>query len=237
MSKIRKMSLANARLGRKLPMILLLPSLWGLSGCLGAAADETNANAVDSTQQPLWGDTLLFGSTYFIQNGYSGWTGGYLDTRGPGCEGNLLCVSTATTPRRDSGSGSWTIVSPVGKAPGTPVLPGDDISLINQYGARSYLDTRDSRCEGNLYCVSTAWSPNRDYGSGTWRVLPSSTTSGPILEGQAVHLLNGYSNFGGGFLDTRGAGCEGNKYCVSTSALWNRNTEGTSDWRFRSSSL
>ena len=50
---------------------------------------------------------LVYGQTYAILNGYASFTGGYLDVCGSGCEGNKLCVSTATTKNRDNGSGTW----------------------------------------------------------------------------------------------------------------------------------
>ena len=176
---------------------------------------------------------LLYGSTYRIQNGYSGWSENYLDTRGEGCEGNLLCVSTSTNFDRVSGSGTWIISSATGKAVGDPVLSGDQVYLQNQYGAGQggYLDTRGKGCEGNLLCVSTATSSNRDSGSGTWRIIKEDS-GGNVQEDDVVHLWNGWSDWSGGFLDTRGAGCEGNLYCVSACGSWNRDA-GSTHWRFQ----
>ncbi len=174
--------------------------------------------------------SLRYGKRYRIQNGYGNWAGGYLDTRGAGCEGNLYCVSTATSFDRDSGSGTWIILSATGKTEGQPVLNNDQIYLVNQYGGKGgYLDTRGAGCEDNLYCVSTATSNNRDSGSGTWRIITDSA-GGEVQEDESVHLLNGYGDWKGGFLDTRGAGCEDNLYCVSTSVNWNRDG-GSTHWR------
>lgn len=175
--------------------------------------------------------TLTYGTLYRIQNGYGGWKGGYLDTRGEGCEDNYLCVSTATSFDRDNGSGTWQILSATGKAEGEPVLANDLIYLLNKYqDDGGYLDTRGEGCESNLLCVSTAKTSNRDQGSGTWRIITDSP-GGKVQEDELVHLLNGYADFTGGFLDTRGSGCESNLLCVSTSATWNRDS-GSTHWRF-----
>jgi hypothetical protein len=176
---------------------------------------------------------LVYGQTYSIQNSYQNWQGGFLDTRAAGCEGNFLCVSTATVPNRDNGSGTWKLLSASGKAAGTPVSAGDDVHLLNMHaGNGGYLDTAYSGCEGNFFCVSTAYSSNRDQGSGTWKILPNGSTSGPIMEGQPLHLLNGYASYNVGFLDIMGTGCEGNWYCASTSLRWDRDGVGTAAWRF-----
>jgi hypothetical protein len=172
--------------------------------------------------------TLLYGHVYDVQNGY----GGVLDTRGAGCEGNKLCVSTGLTNDRDSGSGSWTLMSATGKLAGTPVVSGDQVYLKNMYGADGgYLDTRNTGCEGNLLCVSTATTPNRDGGSGTWKIQGDGAAAGaPLSAAQEVRLQNGWNSFGGGYLDTRGAGCEGNLFCVSTSSTQDRDNAST-HWR------
>jgi hypothetical protein len=113
-------------------------------------------------------EKLLYGTTYRIQNGYTGWTGGYLDTRGQGCEGNLLCVSTSTTFDRASGSGTWRIIK---ESSGGPVHVDDVVHLWNGYNewTGGFLDTRVAGCEDNLYCVSACGSWNRAAGSTHWR--------------------------------------------------------------------
>ena len=173
---------------------------------------------------------LMYGTEYRIQNGHEDWAGGYLDTRGAGCNDNLLCVSTATGYDRANGSGTWKILSASGKEEGQPVAANDLVFLQNQYGNTGYLDTRGEGCNDNLLCVSTAESSNRYLDSGTWRIMPDSP-GGNVQEDEVVHLLNGYDGFAGGFLDTRGAGCNGNHLCVSTSVNWNRAT-GSTHWRF-----
>lgn len=176
---------------------------------------------------------LLYGTTYRIQNGFGGWGENYLDTRGTGCEGNLLCVSTSTSFNRHLNSGSWIISSAKKKAKDDPVLSGDQVYLQNQYssGAGGYLDTRGKECEGNYLCVSTSTSFDRDSGSGIWRIIKDDE-GGDVREDDVVHLWNGWREWFGGFLDTRGKGCDGNLYCVSTCGTWNR-VEGSTHWRFQ----
>ena len=184
--------------------------------------------------------SLKYGRLYHIQNGFNTWKGGYLDTRGGGCEDNALCVSTAASPDRQPGAltGKWKIVSAAAtpKADGQPVLSGDLIHLQNQYdhnGQKTWLDTRGRGCQDNFLCVSTATSKDRDQGSGTWRIILDSG-GGEVPEGEGhVHLQNIYKGSPalGGFLDTRGSGCAENLLCVSTSSTWERDLEST-HWRF-----
>ena len=54
-------------------------------------------------------EQLKYGDKFYILNGYGNWNGGYLDTRGAGCEGNLLCVSTYLGWNRDGCSTCWKI--------------------------------------------------------------------------------------------------------------------------------
>jgi hypothetical protein len=176
-------------------------------------------------------EALVYGRIYTIQNGYNSWQGGYLDTRGRGCADNKLCVSTADSSNRDSGSGHWKI-SARDKRDGDPVLINDVFYLQNQYSSGGgYLDTRGRGCQDNLLCVSTADSSNRDTQSGSWKIFLDTGSSGVVHEQDAVHILNGYSNWQGGFLDTRGSGCADNKLCVSTCGTFNRDN-GSTLWRF-----
>jgi ribosomal protein S27E len=175
---------------------------------------------------------LVYNGIYAIENGYNSWGGGFLDTRGSGCQDNKLCVSTnKDTPWRDGRSGIWKIISANSKAAGEPVKANDTIHLQNLYiNDGTFLDTRGGGCSNNLLCVSAATTPNRDNGSGTWIIIPAETIDGTIPEAAPVRFLNGFNQFSGGFLDTRGAGCDGNFLCVSTSATFNRDGMSTL-WR------
>lgn len=131
----------------------------------GLSFSNPNSSQAGTAPAPL-----KYGQTYKLVNGYQNSQGGYLDTRGRGCEENLLCVSTSSGSDRDSGSGSWKIVSKTGK---TGVVKSfDDVYLQNQYqGNGGYLDTRGRGCESNLLCVSTAFDLDRYSGSGTWKFV------------------------------------------------------------------
>jgi hypothetical protein len=128
--------------------------------------------------KPLW-DQVLSGDMIYLENTYSsdGYTnGGYLDARGSGCQENDLCVSTATSDDRDSGSGTWQIIAigatgaPV--AAGTPVAAWQTVWLANQYeGNGGYLDVRDAGCQGNDLCVSTSATQDRDTNSTHWTIF------------------------------------------------------------------
>lgn len=193
---------------------------------------------VPNAQPP--GETLVYGASYHLQNGYQNWSGGFLDTRGAGCSDNALCVSTANSADRHNRSGTWLILSATGKAVGEPVLPGDRIYLANRYprdfsgdsnlvpeSFGGYLDTRGRGCADNYLCVSTSWNHDRDWGSGTW-IINANTKR--LREGQSFTLLNGYDNNNGGYLDTRGRGCSDNLLCVSTSGSPDRDS-GSGSWR------
>ncbi|APR87531.1 hypothetical protein A7982_12880 [Minicystis rosea] len=203
----------------------ILSALFGLAAITGI--HEREAHAAQSA-----GSWLLYGHTYGLRNGYDDFSGGYLDTKGTGCEDNKLCVSTATTPSRAAGSGSWMLLSASGKPAGAPVEAGDLVYFKSlSDGDGGYLDTRKSACEDNRLCVSTATTSNRDQGSGTWKVLRiDGTNSGPIREYEDVRLQNGWKSFIGGYLDTKRSGCEGNLLCVSTSQAADRDN-GSTHWR------
>ncbi|NHZ41461.1 hypothetical protein [Massilia aquatica] len=50
-------------------------------------------------------------------------------------------------------------------------------------------------------------------------VTAQARAHGPVVRyGQLYHVQNGYGNWGGGYLDVRDSGCNGNTLCVSTSA-------------------
>src|SRR5262249_6456968 len=162
-----------------------LPVLLGIAAAATVAERDARAG------------TLLYGHVYTLVNAADG---GYLDTRGSGCQGNASCVSTATSPNRASGSGAWQILPVNGQAMGSAVPSADSIHLENlSQGFGGFLDTRGSGCQNDDLCVSTSSSADRDNGSGTWAAvlsdamgLPVVTTSA-LTEGKPVLLENGYA--------------------------------------------
>ncbi|WP_157951162.1 hypothetical protein [Cyanothece sp. BG0011] len=185
--------------------------------------------------QPAMAQTtpgLTYGTNYHLFDQWDlGGTnkGGYLDVRGTGCEGNVLCVSTATTPTRDGNSGTWKILSATGKPLGSPVLYNEKVYLQNGFDG-SYLDTRGAKCENNALCVSTATTPTRDQNSGTWTVLSvtGKQAGTPVQFNDDIYLQNG---FDGSYLDVSYSGCESNYLCVSTAATKTARGHKTTQWR------
>ncbi|ATQ76236.1 hypothetical protein CR152_18100 [Massilia violaceinigra] len=149
----------------------------------------------------------------------------------------LLCFSISpafaqVTEVNTSGADSGAALVPV------PVLYGQIYTLQNGYRnwTGGYLDVRDSRCNSNTLCVSTAKLANRDKGSGRWMILPvdvSKTSGDPVIQGDHVYLINQYpattgtgDGAPGGYLDARGELCQSNVLCVSTSLT--KNTSASS---------
>ncbi|QFS51387.1 LysM peptidoglycan-binding domain-containing protein [Nostoc sphaeroides] len=177
--------------------------------------------------------TLIYGGTYFVQNGYNNWEGGYLDTKGVGCEGKLPCISTANRSGRvNLQTRMWKIVSATGKQNGTAVLVNDEIYLQNLY-LGGYLDTKGVGCKGNLVCVSTASSPNgANLQTRTWKIVSATGKQNgtAVLVNDEIYLQNLYpyrTGMLGGYLDIKGVGSS-----VSTAGTKERTTLGTSHWRF-----
>ncbi|MEA5532391.1 hypothetical protein [Crocosphaera sp. XPORK-15E] len=172
---------------------------------------------------------LTYGKEYYLPNLWNG-DGGYLDTNGRGCEGNDLCVSTSHAPdERGYNTSTWTMVSATGKQVDTPVLYNEKVYLQNGFNG-SYLDTNSRGCEGNDLCVSTSRGANeRGYNTSTWTILSASgkQSGTPVLSNDEIYLQNVYDN---SYLDTRGAGCENNYLCVSTSSTKERDPK-TTHWR------
>ena len=102
--------------------------------------------------------------------------GRYLDTNG--VVGNTnpqsLGVRTSPEPDLDNGSGTWKIVRDDLSGSG-PVRYGDKVKLVNQYSKdyESYLDTYGVVGDTNPQSlgVRTSPEPNRDNGSGTWKII------------------------------------------------------------------
>ncbi|MEV4970274.1 hypothetical protein [Streptomyces scopuliridis] len=182
-------------------------------------------------------EALKYGDRIHLQNAYSNWGGGYLDTNGHStANGGVYGVSTADSPNRGAGTGTWEIASADGKAAGTPVASGDLVTLRNLYSNGSYLDTNghaaaEQKKAGAKYDVSTAKSADRGTGTAEWRIFAQ--TSDPqdtnVHIGDTIHLWNVYGG-NGGFLETNGAGPTGGKYDVCTNAYYNR-AASVADWR------
>ncbi|MBL7703230.1 MAG: hypothetical protein JNM14_13345 [Ferruginibacter sp.] len=172
---------------------------------------ETIKYVISVTKTPSLGE-IKIGSVVTLRNN------GFLDTWGfvkdrpdfSMITTETMFVLTHKNPNRDNGSGSWEILSAEGKENGAPLLYGDKVYLKNKYPGAGYLDTcwpikdlpvykailDDKKSVG----VFTSGSNNRDNGSGTWTVKPSSDRFNrlPVHEGNPLFLENGYP--GAGFL-------------------------------------
>ena len=124
----------------------------------------------------------------------------------------LMFVSTHPNPNRDNGSGSWKIVSATGKKDGETLVYGDKIHLKNMSPDAGFLDNcgwfKDMPVfkdvvKAEKFAVFTAYSEDRDNGSGNWIVSSNTNFAGsPVLEEDEIALENGFP--GGGFLNTAG---------------------------------
>ncbi|MBB5960616.1 hypothetical protein FHS29_007244 [Saccharothrix tamanrassetensis] len=182
---------------------------------------------------------LVYGAKIHLQNGYAGWSGGYLDTNGHSTDsGAKYAVSTADTATRGAGTGTWEILSASGKANGSPVVSGDVVHLRNLYGGDGgYLDTNghanaSQKSAGGKYNVSTSTAKDRAAGTGRWR-LYAQTSGSPadqtVRAGGVIHLWNLYGD-NGGFLETNGHATDGGKLDVCTNAYYNR-SQDVADWK------
>ena len=159
---------------------------------------------------------IQIGSIIHLQNGAPG--GGYLETHGRVQDKPVITkwqdprirslVMTHEIPNRDTGSGSWRVLSAAGKATGKPLAVGDKIHLLNMYPGAGYLDSFE--WVPNLepfkdfpmtIGVFTADTPTRGGGpSGTWiaRSAAGKPDGEPVSDGDAIYLENAYP--GAGFL-------------------------------------
>ncbi|WSQ12737.1 hypothetical protein OG604_35930 [Streptomyces sp. NBC_01231] len=181
---------------------------------------------------------LKYGDAVSLENGYSNWTGGFLDVTAGSQPGAALAVQTASTAQRSGLSGTWKIASASGKADGTTVTSGDLVHLVNQYGNTSYLDVNGvpgAASTGEKYSVHTSATPNRTGTSGEWFLVAetSSPQDGAIRVGDGVHILSNYNNASGGWLDISGGGAPGGNglHTAFTSYYANRQS-GSGAWRF-----
>jgi hypothetical protein len=215
----------------------------GLAACAlallstGTAQAATAAPSTATEHGTRATDILKYGDKIHLLNGYNNWKGGYLDTNGH-VAGNKYGVSTASTPTRAAGTGTWEIISVAGKPVGAEVVSGDTVYLRNLYGGDGgYLDTYGHSAAPNKYEVTTSPMKDRDAGTGRWRVFAegSTPTDSKVREGDVLHFLNGYDDWNGGFLDTMGHGPAAALYEVSTSDYSDRGlgqgASGTGRWK------
>ncbi|NBE53058.1 hypothetical protein [Streptomyces boluensis] len=129
---------------------------------------------------------------------------------------------------------SGTVERSAQAAPGDPVNYGDVITLENQHGGSGgYLDTRNAAgVSGAKYGVSTATKPNRDNGSGRWKIVNAADAAktGRVNNGDVVQLVNQYNGGRGGYLDAnQPANMSGSKYKVYTTDKRDRDS-GSGQW-------
>ncbi|OTA15089.1 hypothetical protein Xvie_01639 [Xenorhabdus vietnamensis] len=174
---------------------------------------------------------ILYGDILHIKNMYA--NGSYLDTCGHATSlGEKYNVLTSASPNRDTGSGSWQILSAEGKSLGSEVYSGDTIFLLNFYQNNGgYLRVSGNAPSPELYNVYTADRPVHALDTAIWHLFSDTTHEfdGKVREGNIIHLLNNFNNVHGGFLDTCGhSNHQGTAYKVYTSLLSNRdNNSGT----------
>ncbi|AEN14259.1 MULTISPECIES: hypothetical protein [unclassified Streptomyces] len=183
---------------------------------------------------------LKYGDKIYLQNAFNDYKGGYLDTNGHAdASGAKYGVSTAESPTRGQGTGTWEILSAGGKAVGTPVISGDLVQLRNLYGGDGgYLDTNGhaaaaQKQSGAQYDVLTSTARERAAGSGTgnWHIFAraSAPSDRSVRIGDVVHLWNTYAG-NGGFLETNGNGHVAGQYKVCTNVYYNRAAD-VADWK------
>jgi hypothetical protein len=180
-------------------------------------------------EQP--GVILHYGNKVYLQNGYSGWEGAYLDTNGrDNVSNSILHVTTAGSATRDGLSGTWKVIPTDSQRDQMEVRFGDRVYLQNLYSASAgYLDT-NNRYPDSLFKVSTTASMNRDNGSGTWIVLSASgkVTGMPVQVNDPIYLQNVYG--GAGYLDTNNREQNGNLRVTTASSPTRDGRSGT--WKF-----
>jgi hypothetical protein len=122
-----------------------------------------------------------------------------------------------------------------GKTEGTVMLPTLELyygifrySIQNKYlnWQGGYLDAYGdpANCPGNLFGVTTCITPIRvaTAYTGLWVIKSAEgrRDGSPVRFKEKFHLVNQYG--AANYLDLCGVGCQGNKFCVSTSKLPNR---------------
>ena len=200
--------------------------------------DERNSVSVLNITAPIvaaygGANIVRYGKAYMIQNGYSHWSGGFLTLFPIRCGENPRCALTTSESPPPFG-GLWTLISISGVPDGEVVQPGDLVhfrALDLMDGGFYYLDTRGSGCHGDLYCVSASASPDRDSGSGSWRIGREPGDRRPIYLLDEMTLENEYRSLGGD-LQVADGPCWRDLLCLSTVSS-STGQSGRTLWRFR----
>ena len=161
---------------------------FGGSDCNGQYGIQTSTSSHRDAGSGTWeirsasesniGGPIKYGDKIQLINQH-GKKNSYLDTCG-GSNGNYG-LQTSTSPNRDSGSGTWEIKSVgdiMGWKNGGSIKSGDKIHLKNRYGRASYLDTYGGF--NGEYGLQTSPNPDRDSGSGTWKIVSEDCMPGDI---------------------------------------------------------
>ncbi|MDX7988389.1 hypothetical protein FE392_13795 [Xenorhabdus sp. 12] len=177
-------------------------------------------------------NVILYGDILHIKNRYA--SGSYLDTYEHSASlSEKYNVSTSVSSNRDSGSGSWQILSAEGKTLGSKVYSGDTIFLLNLYhNDGGYLRVSGNAPSPELYNVYTADRPVNSLDTAIWYIFSDTTShfDGQVREGDNIRLLNSFNHVHGGFLDTYGESeYPETIYKVYTSPLSNRDN-GSGTW-------
>ncbi|AYA42200.1 hypothetical protein HZS38_17965 [Xenorhabdus nematophila] len=183
-------------------------------------------------------NVILYGDVLHIKNEYG--NGSYLDTYGHANSlGEKYNVVTSVSPNRDTGSGSWQILSAEGKSLGTAVCSSDIVFLLNSYlNNGGYLRVSGNAPSPELYNVYTADRPIYSLDTAIWHLFSDTTHEfdGKVREGNIIRLLNNFNQIQGGFLDTCWTSEHpGTIYKVYTSLLSNRDS-GSGIWTLSKSS-
>lgn len=198
-----------------------------------ASVASKNSGAIDPRQGDLTDQKvgnvsaqIKIGSIVNLQNRYPN-DGSYLDAWGAvwtkpefkQVPTQTMFVSTHIDPNRDSGSGSWEIVSANGKDHGEPLVIGDRVHLRNLYPNAGYLDVCGwtehlpvfEKFLDQTGAVFTTRSKNRDNGTGIWIIRSSTADDGsPVSEGDSIAIESSYfindagKNRVSGFLNVAG---------------------------------
>ncbi len=175
--------------------------------------------AIGATPGNSQDNRVKIGSTVHLANQFN--TGRepqtYLDTMGwiantemfknvSGISDNNWFVFTHTSPNRDAGTGSWTIISATGKKNGETLMYNDQVHLLNGYHARrlpndpvgdGYLEVwsdqlssifKLNKPEESDYPVFASQKKNRKGQTGTWIIRKSGNGAGEVINANTIML-------------------------------------------------